>query len=407
LTITGTSFTPATAVKFGSAAASNFTVESDSQITAIAPAGSGAVDVSVTVPAGTSVTSASDRFTYIATPPVITTPPAVATAQPTVHSSTSGGFRGSVNPEGLQTTAHFEYGLDPRYGMASGAVNYDQRTAEVSVGSDSSAHIVSALVARLLPNALYHVSLVATNSAGSSRGGDQTFTTETAPAPPPPTLGKTANLTPISGLVLIKPPPGKSLYAIGRSATSPVPTKGQGFIPLTQARQVPAGSQIDALRGTLQLVVATGKHHTAQTARLTGGVYTISQTARGLHKGLTTFSLNEGAFPGAPSYRSCTAKRAQTAAARPRARRPKLSSQVLQTLRASDHHGNFRTRGRYSAATVRGTDWGVKDRCDGTLTLVHRGTVSVSVFATRKTITVRAGHSYLARALTAPKSPSA
>ena len=96
----------------------------------------------------------------------------------------------------------------------------------------------------LLPNALYHVTLVATNSAGSTRGGDQTFTTTTAPAPPPPTLGKTANLTPISGLVLVKPPPGKSLYATSLSATSPVPTKGQGFIPLTQARQVPAGSQM-------------------------------------------------------------------------------------------------------------------------------------------------------------------
>jgi len=30
--------------------------------------------------------------------------------------------------------------------------------------------------------------------------------------------------------------------------------------------------------------------------------------------------------------------------------------------------GRFRTRGRYSSATVRGTDWTVTDRCDGTLT---------------------------------------
>jgi hypothetical protein len=38
------------------------------------------------------------------------------------------------------------------------------------------------------------------------------------------------------------------------------------------------------------------------------------------------------------------------------------------------------------------------DRCDGTLTTVKRGVVSVRDFKRKKTITVRAGHSYLARA---------
>jgi hypothetical protein len=52
---------------------------------------------------------------------------------------------------------------------------------------------------------------------------------------------------------------------------------------------------------------------------------------------------------------------------------------------------------------VRGTDWGVEDRCDGTLTLVHRGTVSVLDFGTRKTVLVHAGHSFLASAITAHK----
>ena len=70
---------------------------------------------------------------------------------------------------------------------------------------------------------------------------------------------------------------------------------------------------------------------------------------------------------------------------------------MLQTLRARDNHGDFATRGRYSAATVRGTVWDTSDRCDGTLTRVYRGTVDVFDFATRKTIVVHAGHSYLAR----------
>ena len=60
--------------------------------------------------------------------------------------------------------------------------------------------------------------------------------------------------------------------------------------------------------------------------------------------------------------------------------------------------GKFRTSGKYSSATVRGTIWLVEDRCDGTLTKVTRGTVQVRDLRRKKTVTVRAGHSYLARA---------
>ena len=60
--------------------------------------------------------------------------------------------------------------------------------------------------------------------------------------------------------------------------------------------------------------------------------------------------------------------------------------------------GRFRTSGKYSSATVRGTIWLVQDRCDGTLTKVRRGTVSVRDFKRKRSVTVKAGHSYLARA---------
>jgi hypothetical protein len=60
--------------------------------------------------------------------------------------------------------------------------------------------------------------------------------------------------------------------------------------------------------------------------------------------------------------------------------------------------GKFRTNGKYSSATVRGTIWLVQDRCEGTLTKVRRGTVQVRDFRRKKTVTVKAGHSYLARA---------
>ena len=71
VTITGANFTGATAVKFGSIAASTFSVSSATQITATSPAGTGTVDVTVTTPAGTSATGALDKFTYAGPPPTV------------------------------------------------------------------------------------------------------------------------------------------------------------------------------------------------------------------------------------------------------------------------------------------------------------------------------------------------
>ena len=66
MTLTGSGFTGATGVSFGSAAATNLAVASDSQLTVICPAANagGAVDVTVTTPVGTSATSAADKFIY-------------------------------------------------------------------------------------------------------------------------------------------------------------------------------------------------------------------------------------------------------------------------------------------------------------------------------------------------------
>ncbi|BBH18909.1 hypothetical protein Back11_02540 [Paenibacillus baekrokdamisoli] len=63
--MTGSNLSGATAVTFGATAATSFTVDSATQITAIAPAGSGTVDVRVTTTGGTSATSAADQYTYV------------------------------------------------------------------------------------------------------------------------------------------------------------------------------------------------------------------------------------------------------------------------------------------------------------------------------------------------------
>ena len=54
---------------------------------------------------------------------------------------------------------------------------------------------------------------------------------------------------------------------------------------------------------------------------------------------------------------------------------------------------------------MRGTRWLTVDRCDGTLTRVTSGAVSVRDFR-RFAVLVRAGHSYLARAHPLPRRKS-
>lgn len=64
--VTGTNLASASAVKFGATPATSFTVESDTQITAIAPpsTATGTVDVTATTIAGTSPLTRGDQFTY-------------------------------------------------------------------------------------------------------------------------------------------------------------------------------------------------------------------------------------------------------------------------------------------------------------------------------------------------------
>jgi hypothetical protein len=60
--------------------------------------------------------------------------------------------------------------------------------------------------------------------------------------------------------------------------------------------------------------------------------------------------------------------------------------------------GVFRTQARFSSASVQGTFWLTEDRCDGTWTSVKQGVVSVRDLVKKKTVTLHAGQSYLAKA---------
>jgi hypothetical protein len=65
--IKGQGFTGVTSVTFGNVPATNVTLVSDGEITAVSPAGSsGTVDVKVTTPSGTTASKPSDQFSYTA-----------------------------------------------------------------------------------------------------------------------------------------------------------------------------------------------------------------------------------------------------------------------------------------------------------------------------------------------------
>lgn len=101
VTLTGTGFTGATAVTFAGVPATSFTVNSPTQISAVAPAGNaGAAVVTVTTPAGTS---ASDAFFFYAAPP------ALSSASP-AQSPTAGGIVVTLTGSNLLNASAVRFG---------------------------------------------------------------------------------------------------------------------------------------------------------------------------------------------------------------------------------------------------------------------------------------------------------
>jgi len=215
-------------------------------------------------------------------------------------------------------------------------------------------------------------------------GASRVLRVRDSQAPPPPggvaapVLGEAVNVEVVSGRVLVAVPAVAARAAGGRASQ-----KGLTFVPLEETRQIPVGSFLDTKRGTVELVSATGSGSKTQSGRFSSGVFQVLQSRARRQRGLTELRL-KGA-----SFNRCRARGGASAA--------RLSRRTIRRLRANAK-GRFRTRGRHSAATVRGTVWITADRCDGTLTTVKRGKVAVRDLRRKRTITLTAGKSYLARA---------
>jgi hypothetical protein len=95
-------------------------------------------------------------------------PPQVFTGSATAICNTAATLQGSVNPRGLATNYHFDYGKTTTYGLT---------TPVTAAGSGTTAKNVSAHITGLAPGTTYHFRLEATNSAGTTFGKDAHFRT--------------------------------------------------------------------------------------------------------------------------------------------------------------------------------------------------------------------------------------
>jgi hypothetical protein len=151
------------------------------------------------------------------------------------------------------------------------------------------------------------------------------------------------------------------------------------FTTLGAADQaLPLGSTVDTTHGVMELSSVPKPGAEAQTSRFYSGQFKVTQRGR-----VTQLALTRKL---ADCHRGSAAAANNKKKKRPHTRRLWGSGK-----------GSFRVRGRYSAATVRGTKWLVQDSCAGTLTRVVHGVVRVRDAVRHKTVVLRAGKRYLAR----------
>jgi PKD repeat protein len=177
----------------------------------------------------------------------------------------------------------------------------------------------------------------------------------------------------VARVVIVVAPPG----AVSGTPTGRVLLNGRPFA----GGPVPFGRQVDVTNGTLRLTTNTG------TLVVSGrGAVAIFVLVRGTDRGSPVVELRlAGGNFGVCRRRAPAAFSA-----------PVPPPRVVRHLWAKGK-GKYRTRGRYAAATIRGTEWRTADRCDGTLVRVTQGRVEVADLPLRRNVLIRAGRSYLAK----------
>ncbi len=237
VTLTGTGFVPGATVAFGGVAATNVTVVSATTITALSPAGTGAVGVTVTTPSGTSATLPADVFTYAAVPVVSGISPAAGPV--------GGGTTVTITGTGFSGATAVEFGTSP--------------ATSVTVSSGSSITAVS-------PAGTGTVNVTVVTPAGTSATStaDQ-FSYATAPV--------VTSVSPSSG-----PAVGNTLVTINGSGFTGVTAVDFGATPATTFTAIGAAEimvESPPGTGTVDVTVVTGG---GKSATSTGDEFTYAPT---------------------------------------------------------------------------------------------------------------------------------
>ena len=92
----------------------------------------------------------------------------IATTKPATNVTTSAAtLNGSLDPHGLTTTVHFQYGTTTNYG----------HTTAMQSETGNTYRNIAANISGLAAHITYHFRIVATNGSGTRTGSDRTFTT--------------------------------------------------------------------------------------------------------------------------------------------------------------------------------------------------------------------------------------
>ncbi len=190
-----------------------------------------------------------------------------------------------------------------------------------------------------------------------------------APLPPPdpvPRLAETLNVDP-TGVVFVR--------VKGSAAAS----------PLRDAREVPVGSVIDTRQGAVELESAAASERSTYSLSVSEGRAGLSQTG--------------GRAPATTLRLPRLGKRCARSGGRVRARlRIRTSATGRRAQASRRRRRKVYGKGDYSRGGASQTDWTTINTCRSTVTRVHEGVVEVTDFTLGRTVPVRAGDTYVARA---------
>lgn len=186
--------------------------------------------------------------------------------------------------------------------------------------------------------------------------------------------------------VIVKPPQrlqfGRSvrLRAVSGTVRVSTPSSGGSFTALAGTRFVPVGTSVDATRGVVEVTTALPSNARTDTGVFQLGRFKIAQSRSA--GGLTDLTVLDE----------------QTVASACANRGHRRATPLQLGILLGSAHGGFRTDGEFAAATVRGTRWGTRNRCDGTLSVDREGVVVVTQYHPHRTITLHSGQTFLAKA---------